>query len=54
MKSRKQGGRFLHHNQGQTPKGRASLPLWLQKGQRDHDSEQCMSSEAAKKVVSCV
>ncbi len=37
MKTRNQGGRFLHHDQGSAPKGRNMSPLRYQKGQREEE-----------------
>jgi len=37
MKTRKQGGRFLHHNEGEGPRGRSMSALCYQKGQVKED-----------------
>lgn len=37
MKRRTLGGKFLHHWQGEAPKGRDSSPLCYQRGQREED-----------------
>ena len=36
-KNQSRGGKFLHHWQGEAPKGRDSSPLYFQRGQREED-----------------
>jgi len=37
MKTQRQGGRYIHHDNGQGPQGRDSSPLRYQKGQAEQD-----------------